>query len=83
MATTNLQQSSSLAAPSPPTGLSVGDMIKIRVWDPLPKEGIIKSPRLSYMHKTSFLQSPPVAPSNNLLTYAEVEFPAANSNSFT
>jgi hypothetical protein len=75
---TNSQQSSS---PASPPGLSVGDMIEIRVWDPLPKEGPTKSPGSSYMRK-NLLQSPP-APSISLNSAAassvQVEFPAANT----
>jgi hypothetical protein len=67
-------------SPASPPGLSVGDMIEIRVWDPLPKEGLIKSTGSSYMRKT--LRKSPPAPSNSVTSAAasvQLEFPAANT----
>lgn len=64
-------------------GLAVGDMIEIRVWDPLPKEqAILKSPGASpsvVFRKNKFSPTGATAPAAKI----EVEFPTPSTDSLT
>ena len=81
--TTTSQQSSTPA--SSPDVLSVGDMIEIRVWDPLPKEAAIKSPATSLSSRKKPRQSSPAAtpstvtPPSVHVEGVQVELPFPNS----
>lgn len=72
------------------TGLSVGDMIEVRVWDPLPKNEIKRSPASSVLRKTAPPRQSPATASTGASASASVAtgstdlgLPAASTSSST